>query len=103
MLATNGAKRSAQAPNLPSLSEFVSGFDFAPVIGIFGRSDVAPAVVQRIAAEALAAVKEPDLIRQLAVVGVEPAGARPEDFAAVLQADTGRVAEVVRAAGIKAK
>jgi hypothetical protein len=73
LLATNGAKRSAQATNLPSLSEFVSGFDFAPVIGIFGRSGIASAVVQKIAAEALAAVK-PDLTRQLAVVGVEPAG-----------------------------
>ena len=103
LLATNGANRSAQAPNLPSLSEFVSGFDFAPVIGIFGRSDVALAVVQKIAAEALAAVKEPDLIRQLAAVGVEPAGAGPEEFAAVLQAETERVAEVVRTAGIKAR
>lgn len=103
LLATNGAKRSAQATNLPSLSEFVPGFDFAPVIGIFGRSGMASAVVQKIAAEALAAVKEPDLTRQLAVVGVEPAGTGSEDFAAVLQAESGRVAEVVRAAGIKAK
>jgi tripartite-type tricarboxylate transporter receptor subunit TctC len=64
---------------------------------------MAPAVVQRIAAEALAVVKEPDLIRQLAVVGVEPAGMGPEDFAAVLQVETKRVAETLRAAGIKAK
>jgi tripartite-type tricarboxylate transporter receptor subunit TctC len=103
LLATNGAERSAQLPNLPSLSEFVPGFDFAPVIGIFGRSGITPAVVQKIAAEALAAVKEPDLIRQLAVVGVEPAGTGPEDFAAVLQRESRRVAETLRAAGITAK
>jgi tripartite-type tricarboxylate transporter receptor subunit TctC len=101
LLASNGAQRSAQAPDVPSLSEFIPGFDFA--IGIFGRSGMAPAVVQRIAAEALAVVKEPDLIRQLAVVGVEPAGMGPEDFAAVLQVETKRVAETLRAAGIKAK
>jgi tripartite-type tricarboxylate transporter receptor subunit TctC len=103
LLATNGAQRSAQAPNLPSLAEFIPGFDFAPVIGIFARSGTPPAVVQRIAAEALAAVKEPDLIKQLAVVGVEPTGAGPEDFAAALQAETRRMAETVQAAGIKAK
>lgn len=103
LLATNGAERSAQLPNLPSLSEFVPGFDFAPVIGIFGRSGITPAIVQKIAAEALAAVKEPDLIRQLAVVGVEPAGTGPEDFAAVLQRESRRVAETLRAAGITAK
>jgi tripartite-type tricarboxylate transporter receptor subunit TctC len=48
-------------------------------------------------------VQEPDLIRQLAVVGVEPASAGPQDFAAVLLAETRRIAETVRAAGIKAK
>jgi tripartite-type tricarboxylate transporter receptor subunit TctC len=95
LLATNGAERSVQAPHLPSLSEFVPGFDFAPVIGIFGRSGMAPAIAQKIAAEAVAAVQEPDLIRQLAVVGVEPASAGPQDFAAVLLAETRRIAETV--------
>lgn len=103
LLATNGAQRSAQAPDLPSLAEFIPGFDFAPVIGIFGRSGTPPTVVQKIVSEALAVVKEPHLIKQLAVVGVEPAGAGPDDFGLVLQAETKRVAEVVQAAGIKAK
>ena len=62
----------------PSLAEFIPGFDLAPVIGIFGRSDMPSTVVEKIVAEAVAVVKEPDLIRQLAVVGVEPAGAGPE-------------------------
>jgi tripartite-type tricarboxylate transporter receptor subunit TctC len=103
LLASNGAQRSPQAPNLPSLAEFIPGFDFAPVIGIFAHSGTPPAVVQRIAAEALATVKEPEVIKQLAVVGVEPAGAGPEDFAAVLKAEAKRVATAVEAAGIKAR
>jgi tripartite-type tricarboxylate transporter receptor subunit TctC len=101
LLATNGAQRSTQAPNLPSLAELIPGFDFAPVIGIFARSDTPSMVVEKIVAESLAVVKEPDLIRQLTVVGVEPAGAGPDDFKAVLQAEIKRVAEAVRAAGIK--
>ena len=103
LLATNGATRSAQAPNLPSLAEFIPGFDFAPVIGIFAHAGTPPDIVQKLAAESQAAVKEADLIKQLAVVGVEPAGAGPQDFAAVLQAETRRVAAAVEAAGIKAK
>ena len=87
LLATNGAQRSAQAPDLPSLAEFIPGFDFAPVIGIFARTGTPPAVVQKIVAEALAVVSEPDLVRQLAVVGVEPAGVGPEGFASILQAE----------------
>ncbi len=103
LLATNGAQRSAQAPNLPSIAEFIPGFDFAPVIGIFARAGMEPAVVQKITAEALATVKEPEVIKQLAVVGVEPAGGGPQDFAAALQAETRRMANTVEAAGIKAK
>jgi tripartite-type tricarboxylate transporter receptor subunit TctC len=103
LLATNGAGRSAQAPNLPSLAEFIPGFDFAPVIGIFARAGTPPAIVQKLAGEALAAVKEADLIKQLAVVGVESAGVGPQEFASVLQAEAKRVASAVEAAGIKAK
>jgi tripartite-type tricarboxylate transporter receptor subunit TctC len=103
LLASNGAQRSAQAPNVPSLAEFIPGFDFAPVIGIFGRSGTPPPVVEKIAAEALAVVSEPEIVRQLAVVGVEPAGAGPQEFASALWAETQRTTEAVRAAGIKPK
>jgi tripartite-type tricarboxylate transporter receptor subunit TctC len=103
LLATNGAQRSTQAPDLPSLAEFIPGFDFAPVIGIFARTGAPSAVIQKIVAEALAVVGEADLVRQLAVVGVEPAGVGPEGFASILQAETQRVAQAVRAAGIRPK
>src|SRR5262245_41014101 len=103
LLASNGAQRSAQAPDLPSLAEFIPGFDFAPVIGIFGRAGTPSTVVEKIVAEALAPMREPELGRQLAVVGVEAAGAGPQDFASILQAEAQRAAEAVRAAGIKPK
>ena len=103
LLATNGARRSPQAPDLPSLAEFIPGFDFAPVIGVFAVSATEPAMARKFAAEAMAVVEEAGVGRQLAAVGVEPAGAGADDFRAVLEAETKRVADVVRAAGLKAK
>jgi tripartite-type tricarboxylate transporter receptor subunit TctC len=103
LLASNGAKRSAQAANLPSIAEAIPGFDFAPVIGIFGRSDTAPDAVSKLVSDSLAILMQPEAVRQLAVVGVEPAGAGPEAFASTLQAETKRVAAAVQAAGLKAK
>src|SRR5262245_7305883 len=103
LLATNGARRSAQAPDLPSLAELIPGFDFAPLIGIFGRAGTPSSVVEKIVADALAVVTEPEIVRQLATVGVEAAGAGPEAFASALQAETRRTVEEVRAAGIKPK
>lgn len=103
LLATNGLQRSKQAPDLPALSEVIPGFDLAPTIGVFGRADTAPAAVDKFVAEALATLKEPEVVQQLAVVGVEAAGAAPDGYAAALEAEGKRMAAAVEAAGLKAK
>jgi tripartite-type tricarboxylate transporter receptor subunit TctC len=101
LLATNGAKRSAQAPSLPSVSEFIEDFDFAPIVGVYGRAGTSRAIVAKIAAEAAAIVKEADVIGQLAIVGVEPVGGGPDDFGRALKAETERVAKVIQSAALK--
>ena len=101
LLATNGLKRSAQAPNLPAISEVIPGFSFAPTVGIYARVGTAPDVMQKIAAEAIEIVKEPEVIKQLAAVGVEPMGGGPTEFERSLKGEIERVAKVVKAAGIK--
>ena len=101
LLATNGLKRSADAPNIPAISEFIPGFDFAPVIGIFARAGTPQAAIDKVAAEAMAVVKMPEVVAQLAKVGVEPAGAGPADYAKGLKAEADRVAATVKAANIQ--
>ena len=59
------------------------------------------AIVQKISAEAMAIVKEPEVIKQLVKVGVEPQGGNAADFRKLLDGEIGRVAKVVKAAGIK--
>ena len=73
LLATNGPKRSAQAPDVPAVAEFIPGFDFAPVIGVFAKAGTPKAAIDKIAAEAMAVMNMPEVIAQLAKVGVEPA------------------------------
>jgi tripartite-type tricarboxylate transporter receptor subunit TctC len=101
LIATNGAKRSPQAPDLPPLADVIPGFDFAPIVGILAPSGTPAPVIQRIAAEAVAAVAEPEIVRRLMAVGIEPAAGGPEDFARTLKSETDRVAQVVEAAGLK--
>ena len=103
LLASNGLQRSRQAPDLPAISEVIPGFDLAPTIGVFGRADMAPEAVEKLVAEALATLKEPEVVQQLAVVGVEAAGAAPDGYAAALEAEGKRMAAAVDAAGLKAK
>ena len=101
LLATNAARRSPQAPELPPIADYVPGFDLAPIIGIVARAGTPQAIVDKIAAEAIATVQEPDVIRALAVVGVEAVGLGPAAYAKALKDETARVADVVRIAGIK--
>ena len=101
LVATNGLKRSADAPDVPAISEFIPGFDFAPVIGVFARAGTPKAAIDKIAAEAIEVVKMPEVVAQLAKVGVESAGAGPVDYAKGLKAEADRVAATVKAANIQ--
>lgn len=101
LLATNGEKRSTQAPELPAISEFIPGFSYAPVVGIYARAGTPPVVIERITAEANAAVKEPEVVALLAKVGVEPIGGGSAEFRRLLDGEIERVARVVKAANIR--
>ena len=101
LLATNGATRSTQAPDLPAISEFVPGFSYAPFVGIYARVGTPASVIEKISAEAMAIVKEPEVINQLAKVGVEPLGGSAAEFRKLLDGEIDRVAKVVKAANIK--
>jgi len=100
LLANNAAQRSPQAPDIPPVADYVPGFDFAPIIGLLARSGTPEAIIRQVAAEAVALVKEPDMIRQFAVAGIEPVGAGPEEYGRALKDEVARVADVVKVAGI---
>jgi tripartite-type tricarboxylate transporter receptor subunit TctC len=103
LIATNGAERSPLAPNVPAIAEIVPGFDFATIVGIYARTGVHSAIVQKIAAEANEIVKEPEVIKQLAAVGIEAKGGGPAEFDRALKGEGERAGKVIKAAGIKAE
>ena len=100
LLASTGAKRSTQAPELPAIAEHIPGFDLAPKIGIFARAGTPPEIISRIAATAIAVAAEEDTARQLKDVGIEPAGVGTEDFAQAITREIERVSVAVRLAGL---
>jgi tripartite-type tricarboxylate transporter receptor subunit TctC len=101
LLASNGVRRSSLAPEVPAISELIPGFNFASMVGVYARLGTPSAVIQKIATETNAIVKEPEVIKQLAVVGVEPTGGGPDVFDRALKDEIERVAKVVRSVGIR--
>lgn len=101
LIATNGAQRSPLAPDVPSLAEVIPGFDLITLIGVYARAGTPLPVVRKIAAEAVAIVKQPAVLPQFAALGMEPAGEGPEEFGRAVADEIERVTKVVDSAGIK--
>ena len=100
LLATNGAKRSAIAPDVPPVADWVPGYSFAPVIGVYARTGTPPAILQKIASEVAAIVKEPEIVKQFATAGIEPLSGGPAEHLAHLKGEDERIAKTVKAAGM---
>jgi tripartite-type tricarboxylate transporter receptor subunit TctC len=101
LLATNGAKRSPQAPDAPPIADVIPGFDFSVMVGILARAGTPPAIVEKIASEAVAAARMDDVAKQYAAAGIEQTSAGPAEFADEIAKEMERVSIVVRSANIK--
>ncbi len=71
LLAHNGPGRSFQAPDVPPIADMIPGFDLTNIVGLFGKPGIPQAVLDKIAAEAIAAVNSPEAKRQFAAAGIE--------------------------------
>ena len=101
LLATNGAQPSPQAPGVPPIASVIPGFDLATMVGIFARAGTPLAVLEKIAAEAIAVVRMPETQKQLAAAGIEPVGEGGAAFNKYLAAEAAYVAKLIESAGIK--
>jgi tripartite-type tricarboxylate transporter receptor subunit TctC len=104
LIAVNSQKRSALGPEIATVAETsIPGFDYAPNIGISGAANLPPAIVAKIAADVIEALKDPALAERLKVLGIDPVGGGPQDYAALLAADRVRFEKVIKIAGVKAE
>jgi len=102
-LAVTGAQRSSVLPELPTVAESgLPGYEVSAWFGIFAPAGVPQPAVQRLNAEFVRALQQPDLRQRLASQGAEPLTSTPDEFAAYLRAEIDKWAKVVKAAGMKA-
>ena len=92
ILATNGAKRSSFAPDIPAIAEKLPGFDFAVQIVMLAPRATPAEVVHKLSAEVAKVTRRPDVAEQLRVAGIEPIGGGPEQMEAAIKEEARRVA-----------
>ncbi len=101
-LAVTSAKRSALAPDLPTIAESgLPGFDVVGWYGLAAPAGTPQPAIARLNAAANNVLKSPDLIEQFRLQGYEPVGGTPEEATAWIKAEVTRWTEVIRAAGVE--
>jgi tripartite-type tricarboxylate transporter receptor subunit TctC len=96
-LAISTPKRSALVPDLPPVADVLPGFSAEAAIGFFVPKRTAPAIVKFLHQEIVPALKGVDP-KVLAASGVEIVGNAPEEFAAFIKADMGRMSNMLKSA-----
>jgi tripartite-type tricarboxylate transporter receptor subunit TctC len=102
-LAVTSAKRVKSLPNVPTMVEAgVPGYDLVSWQGIFAPAGTPKDVVQRLNAELVKILKQPDVRERFESLGLEPVGNTPDEFAAFQRAEVAKWAKVVKDAKITA-
>jgi tripartite-type tricarboxylate transporter receptor subunit TctC len=101
-LAVSTAKRSPQAPDLPTVAESgVPGYDVTPWYGILGPAKLPQAVVMKWNREVARIIALPEMQQRFVGQGIDLAASSPEQFAALIKAEVPRWARIVKQAGAK--
>jgi tripartite-type tricarboxylate transporter receptor subunit TctC len=100
-LAISSVKRSNALPDVPSISEFVPGYDAGAFYGIAAPAKTPAAIVERLNREIEAGLADPTLKSRFTDLGSVPFLGSPSDFGQLIAAETEKWTKVVKFAGIK--
>ncbi|MGZ5846271.1 MAG: tripartite tricarboxylate transporter substrate binding protein [Ramlibacter sp.] len=97
-LAVTTAGRSAALPNVPTLQEAgVPNLAIGTWFGLLAPASAPKAVVARLNTELVKIIRSPEFRRQMADIGAEPVGNRPDEMARQIREETAEFAGLVKA------
>ena len=101
-LAVTTAKRSPLMPDLSTMIESgLRGFVIDNWQGVLLPANTPRDIVTRLNSEIVRILALPDIKQRLSEQGAEPAGTTPEQFAAYIQSEIGKYADIIRKSGAK--
>ncbi len=101
-LAYTGPKRAPFMPNIPTIAEAgVPGatLDNMSWYGVFGPARLPPKITAKLHSEFAAALKVPQVVERIQGLQLTPVGNTPKEFAAFMDGELKRFAEMVKLAG----
>jgi tripartite-type tricarboxylate transporter receptor subunit TctC len=90
-------------PNIPTLSEFVPGYETTDFFGLGAPKNTPIEIVDRLNKEINAALADPKIKERFADLGATVFPGSPADFGKLIADETEKWGRVIRAANIKAE
>jgi tripartite-type tricarboxylate transporter receptor subunit TctC len=100
-LAVTTATRTQALPDIPTLGEFIPGFEASQWVGLVAPKDTPPAIIEKLNSEINAGLAEPRMKARFADLGGMVLPGSPDDFGKLIRDETEKWAKVIRAANIK--
>jgi tripartite-type tricarboxylate transporter receptor subunit TctC len=100
-LAVTTPKRLDVLPDVPTLGEFLPGYEGVGWYGLAAPTNTPPAIIDRLNRETNAALANPEFKKKLAALGVDPIVATPAEYTRFIADEVDKWAKVIRYAAIK--
>ena len=101
-LATTGAARAPQLPDVPTLGEaFMPGFEASTWGMVIGPANIPGPLLAKLSTDCGTAVMRPDIVARHATLGAEVMRSTPEETRRFVEAEMGKWGEAARRAGIQ--
>ena len=101
-LAVTAGKRSAAAPELPTVAEAgVPGYEVDQWYGVITSAKVPAPIVRKLNAAINEALKSPDVVKRFSADGSTPQGSTPEQFNAHIRSEIAKWSKLVKEAKLE--
>lgn len=101
-LAQTGEKRSAAAPDIPTIAESgLPGYEAAISYGVFLPAGASQVLVDKLHAAVDATIRSPEVAKKFTDLGADPQFGTPKEFAAYVADDMAKWARTAKDAGLK--
>jgi tripartite-type tricarboxylate transporter receptor subunit TctC len=102
-LAVTTATRSQVLPELPTIAEFVPGYEASAWFGVGAPKNTPVEIVEKLNAEINACLEDPGLKARFADLGGTVLAGSSSEFAGLIGDEIAKWAKVVKFAGIRAE
>ena len=100
-LAVTSETRSQALPDVPTIGEFIPGYEASVWNGLVAPKSTPPEIIERLYKEIDAALADPEIMARFADAGSVPKSMTPADFGRFIVEDTGKWGKIIQSANIR--